>query len=651
MSHPPSYVVGIGASAGGLEAMERLFGALPADSGMAFVVLQHLSPDFKSLMKELLERFTPMPAVPVLDNVELQPNTIYLLTPKKDMVIEGNRLIAYDRPTGKQLSMPISLFFRSLAAEWGEKAIAIVLSGTGSDGSAGVMDVREAGGLVLAQSEQTCRFDGMPRSAIETGCVDAVLAPEEMPAALKAYAENRRLSPAFRGVTSEAEPGEGIPAILHQLRSAYDIDFNFYKPGTILRRIERRVALHPEHITLEEYGRRVAADAGELDLLYKDLLIGVTRFFRDPEAFAVLREQIAPKILERVPADEEVRIWVCGCSTGEEAYSIAIIFLECFEQRGRPVRIKILATDLHRESLQTAAEGVYPETSFTEIAPELREKYFIEQSDRSYRVTANLRKALIFSEHNLLKDPPFTRIDLVSCRNLLIYLENAAQTRAIASFHFALKVSAYLMLGASEGLGDLGAEFDTLDRHWKLFRKLRENRLLNDLRQPLTYESSRPSRSLQSAGELRLGRAYDALLAHYVPSGILVNDRNEAVHVFGDASRLLRPPTGKINADILNMLEGHLRIACMTALRNAKQQNSRVSFHGIHVRGDGLGRDIDLDVHPLFDKASSSTFFMLEFREYEQASGGEPNAVESTSIDIDRATYTQMQLLESELQR
>ncbi|MBL8473519.1 MAG: PAS domain S-box protein [Rhodocyclaceae bacterium] len=651
-SPPPTYVVGIGASAGGLEAMERLFGALPADTGMAYVVLQHLSPDFKSLMKELLERFTPMPAVPVFDHVELQPNTIYLLTPNKDMVIEGNRLIAYDRPAGKQLNMPISLFFRALAAEWGEKAVAIVLSGTGSDGSAGVMDVREAGGLVLAQSEQTCRFDGMPRSAIETGCVDAVLPPEEMPAALKAYAANRRVSPTLRGVTTEVEPGEGIPAILHQLRSVYDIDFNYYKPATILRRIERRVALHPEHITVEEYGRRVAADVGELDLLYKDLLIGVTRFFRDPEAFGVLRDHVVPKILDRLPEEEEVRIWVCGCSTGEEAYSIAILFLEGFEQRARPVRIKILATDLHRESLQTAAEGLYPETSFTEIPIELREKYFIEQSDRSYRVTANLRKALIFSEHNLLRDPPFTRIDLVSCRNLLIYLGNTAQTRAIASFHFALKVNGYLLLGASEGLGDLSGEFDTLDRHWKVYRKLHENRLLNDLRQPLAYESARQPRSaLQGAGDLRLGRAYDALLAHFVPSGILVNDRNEAVHVFGDASRFLRPPSGRVNAEILNMLDGHLRIAVMTALRNAKQGKASIAYHGVHVQVDDEDFDLDLEVHPLYDKASSNTFYMLQFRPCDRLAPVSASVMPDASIDIDRATYTQMQLLENELQR
>lgn len=492
----PSYVVGVGASAGGLEALERLFRAMPVDSGMAFVVIQHLSPDFKSLMDELLERFTSMQAIPVIDRVRIEANTIYLLPPKKDMVIDGDELISTERSGEKVLSLPINSFFRSLAASWGEKGVAIVLSGTGSDGSAGIMDVREAGGLVLVQSEESSRFDGMPRSAIGTGCVDAILAPEDMPAALKAYAKNPQAKFTYVPGGKEPVPEEGIPTIFERLHAVYDIDFNFYKPQTITRRIERRIALHPDHISVEEYGRRVQQDRTELDLLYKDLLIGVTRFFRDPEAFDVVRREVIPQIMERRQErpDDEVRVWICACSTGEEAYSIAILFLEAFEARGIAPRIKILATDLHRESLQYAAEGVYPESSFSEMPAALREKYFIEQAAGAYKVTADLRKALIFSEHNLLKDPPFTRIDLVTCRNLLIYFHNSAQLRALASFHFALKVDGYLMLGASEGLGELASEFRAEDRPWKIFAKIRDSRLVPDLRAPLVYNHTRGAR-------------------------------------------------------------------------------------------------------------------------------------------------------------
>lgn len=361
-----SYVVGIGASAGGLEALERLFRAMPPDTGMAFVVIQHLSPDFKSLMHELLQRFTSMATVPVDGTVLVRPNTIYLLTPKKDMVIDGHRLISYERAAEKTLNQPINTFFRSLASAWGERGVAVVLSGTGSDGSTGIMDVRETGGLVIAQTEDSSRFDGMPRSAVETGCVDAVLAPEDIPAALLAYADDRRRN-AQQAPRASQERNEGIPAIFERLRTVYDIDFNYYKPGTITRRIERRVALHPEHIEIDEYVRHVEQDDAELDLLYKDLLIGVTRFFRDPEAFEILRTRVVPGIVERAPEDEDVRVWVCGCSTGEEAYSLAILFLEAFAAAGRAPRIKILATDIHRKSLLTAGEGVYPESSLTEM--------------------------------------------------------------------------------------------------------------------------------------------------------------------------------------------------------------------------------------------------------------------------------------------
>jgi two-component system CheB/CheR fusion protein len=647
----PSYVVGIGASAGGLEALERLFRAMPVDSGMAFVVIQHLSPDFKSLMDELLERFTSMPAIPVVDRVRILPNTIYLLPPKRDMVIEGDELITTERSGEKVLSLPINSFFRSLAAAWGEKSVAIVLFGTGSDGSAGIMDIREGGGLVLVQSEETSRFDGMPRSAIATGCVDATLAPEAMPAVLRAYVQNPQIKVSSYVLSGhELTPEEGIPTIFERLHAIYDIDFNFYKPQTITRRIERRIALHPDHITVEEYGRRIQQDRTELDLLYKDLLIGVTRFFRDPEAFDVLRRSVIPTIMDRRHGDDEVRVWVCACSTGEEAYSIAILFLEAFEERGIAPRIKILATDLHRESLQFAAESTYPESSFSEMPVDLREKYFIEQTGGSYKVTANLRKALIFSEHNVLKDPPFTRIDLVSCRNLLIYFQNSAQVRAIASFHFALKLDGFLMLGASEGLGELTNEFRTEDRLWKIFGKIRESRLVNELRAPLAYN---PGRSVASRaagfGELRLGRIYDTLLDHFIPTGILVNDRNETVHVFGDAGRYLKPPVGRVTTEIFAMVDGNLRIALLTALRSAQQQKSTVNYKGIRFQRGDVSCDLNISVEPMIDSGASATYFMILIEEQERV---EVNVVENRQVfEIDSQNASHLRELENELQQ
>lgn len=648
----PTYIVGIGASAGGLEALEKFFRAMPVNSGMAFVVIRHLSPDFKSLMGEQLERYTTMPVISVMEREIIAPNTIYLLPPKKDMVIEGDELICTDRASDKVLSLPINTFFRSLATACEEKAVAIVLSGTGSDGSAGIMDIHESGGLVFAQSVESSGFDGMPRSAIATGCVDSILSPEAMPAALNAYAQNPAIkfnypSPSLQDST----PEPGIPSIFERLQTIYNIDFNFYKPQTIKRRIERRIALHPEHISIEEYGQRIQNDRAELDLLYKDLLIGVTRFFRDPEAFEVLRQKVIPSILKTRTADEnEVRVWVCGCSTGEEAYSIAILFLEAFEHLGKQPRLKILATDLHRESLRFTAEGIYLPSSFPELPDVLREKYFITQTDGSYKVIANLRKTLIFSEHNVLKDPPFTRIDLVSCRNLLIYLQNPAQMRAIAFFHFALKLNGYLVLGASEGLGELANQFRTEDQHWKVFSKIHEDRLIANLRAPLVYTPK--TEHHVGAKDLRIGRVYDALLTRFIPSGILVNDQQEAVHIFGNAARYLCPPTGRVSTELSAMAEGKLRIALMTALRNAEQRKTRISLKGIPFSQGDILCHLNITVEPLPENTDNTAYYIVLLEEQvPDTQNINASSTSTSAVEIDSQVATQIHYLETELRQ
>jgi two-component system CheB/CheR fusion protein len=606
----PTVVVGVGASAGGLEALERLFRAMPADTGMAFVVVQHLSPDFKSLMDELLERFTTMPAIPVTDTAEIRANTIYLLTPNKEIVVNGTQLISRARPKDTPVAMPINVFFQSLAASWGERGGAIVLSGTGSDGSHGILDVHDAGGLVLVQSPDSARFDGMPQSAIHTGCVDAVLDPEDMSPALLAFARDPRggrdQMPA-RGSQSQAH---GLPAILDRLHQTFNIDFSLYKPSTITRRIERRVALSPGHETLENYSKRLVEDPAELDRLYRDLLIGVTRFFRDGAAFHVLRTRIIPEIIDSVPPGEEIRVWDCGCSTGEEAYSLAILLLEACEAHGREPTIKVLATDLHEESVQTAAEGIYSDNSFAEMPDELREKYFVKLGDNRHRVAPALRKVLIFSEHNLLKDPPFTKLHLISCRNLLIYFEPPAQLRSIAAFHFALAMNGVLFLGSSETLGEAADAFDILDRQWKIFRKTRESRAVLDMRSPTFRGALRGPRALNPSA-VTLGRLYDVLLDRFIPAGFLINERYEVLHIFGKGGQYVQPATGRFSGDLLSMVTGSLNIALSSALRNASKQRGPVTYKGVRY-GDGDHFDIlALTVEPLAEKASNAQFYMV----------------------------------------
>ncbi len=643
----PTFVVGIGASAGGLEAIERFFRAMPVDSGMAFVVIQHLSPDFESLMDQLLARFTPMAVERVDAAVVPRRNTIYLLPPRKEMIVMAGQLRIYDKPADQPLSLPINVFFRSLARELSDRAIAIVLSGTGTDGSMGVMDVHGAGGLVLAQSEETAKFDGMPRSAVMTGHVDAVLAPEAMPETLLSYSRNPTASlPQSLADKAVSDALRGVPVILHRLREAYGIDFNFYKPATTSRRIERRMA-QGNFTSVQEYCDAVVRDAAELDLLYKDLLIGVTRFFRDPEAFAIIAEKVIPAILDQVPPDREIRVWVAGTATGEEPYSIGMLFLEAMDARHRDANIKIFASDVHRESLQFAAAGVYPEAALQEMTPERRERFF-ERDAKGYRVNPRLRKILIFSPHNLIKDPPFTRMDLVTCRNLLIYLQQPAQTKVLASFHFALTLGGFLFLGPSEGTGEVQGEFEVIERHWKIYRKSQESRLPVEMRVSLAPFAARPVGRTATPGDLRLARAYDVLLNRYVPSAVLVDERREVLHVFGDADQYLRPPSGRMQRDIVAMARGDLRIAISSAIQNAIKRNEKVVFRGVRTGDPGKEAVLDILAEPILDKVSSSTYILVLFEEqkvapFEVGPGG------GRELEIGTEARERIQQLEVEL--
>ena len=627
----PAFVVGIGASAGGLEALERFFKAMPVQSGMAFVVIQHLSPDFKSLMDELLARFTTMAIHRVEAPVEMRPNTIYLLPPRKEMTMEGNSLRVQDKPSDHQLNLPINTFFRSLAREQADKAVAIVLSGTGSDGSQGILDVHDTGGLVIVQSEESAKFDGMPRSALATGRAAAVLAPEEMPAALLSYASNpsRRLLE-----DGTARAAGGLSAVFDRLKQVYELDFNLYKPATISRRLDRRVSLGRPMVTLEAYCAQVLDDPDELDLLYKDLLIGVTRFFRDPEAFAILRDEVIPGIFNQNP-EAEIRVWVPGCATGEEPYSLAMLFLEEFARRGRAPTLKIFATDVHRDSLKSASDEVYPLASLEGLPAGLREKYFVEAAAGHVRVTPQLRKLVVFSPHNVLRDPPFTRIDLVSCRNLLIYFQPMAQTKAIGAFYFSLRPKGVLFLGPSESLGGLANEFESINRHWKIYRKITDHRLSRELRPPMVWGESHGPRP-GATGDQRLTRVYDALLSRYVPTGLLVNERREVLHVFGDADRFLRPPVGRVSHDLLAMARDDLRIALSSALQSCQKRLEKVTFRAVHVRDEqGIDTVIELSVEPLPDKQSASPTMLVLFRETGPAVQAMP-AVASLPADAGR---------------
>lgn len=642
----PFHVVGIGASAGGLEALERLFEGMPPDSGLAFVVVQHLSPDFKSLTDEILARRTSIPIYRVENGMEVRPNALFLLPPRKDMIVSGGRLLLTDKEPVPEVSLPIDHFFRSLAQDLGPRAVAIILSGTGSDGSRGVRHVRAAGGLVLAQSPETAKFDGMPRSAVETGAVHLALPVEEIPDALLRHVQH----PAARAAKlpePDADPA-GMGAIFRLLRDGHGIDFTQYRPETVARRVERRLALG-EFASVEEYARRLSVDPGELNHLYKDLLIGVTQFFRDPEAFARLGSEVLPALLDRVPRGEEFRAWVAGCATGEEAYSLAIQVRECLDQRGSTLPVKIFATDAHRLSLETAGTGCYDAGSLAGLAPERVERWF-QRTAGGWQIVPDLRKMVVFAQHNVLKDAPFTKLDLVTCRNLLIYFQPPAQKKALSLFHFALRAGGILFLGPSETTGELAEEFESVESRWKLYRKRRDVRLPTDLRlSPAVGLPPVRTPGLQTgAPDVHLVGAYDTLLDEFMPPSILLNERREVIQTFAGANQYLHLREGRLSTDLLEMVDPELRLALTGAIPRAFKEQATVAYKHLRTVLAGQEQRIDLTVRPVRNRRGGVAHVLVQFAVQEADRFVAPPVRE---IDLDQASREHVLTLESELRQ
>lgn len=612
----PTHLVGIGASAGGLEAIERFFRATPPDTGMAFVVIQHLSPDFRSLMDELLARFTTMPVVTIESQTPIAPNHVYLLPPKKDAVVDGANLIAYDRAPGKQISMPINVFFNSLGESWGSRAVGIVLSGTGSDGSEGLMAIRGAGGYTMVQEPANARFDGMPVNAIATGCIDLVSPAENLPGVLLAMIKD----PQFLGRSSRddligdgALSLPGIKDIYDALNDHFALDFKQYKPSTIMRRIQRRASLGQKQLTLPDYAEKIKTADDELQALYRDLLIGVTGFFRDIEAFNVLGNDVLIKEIANLEPDQDYRVWVCGCSTGEEAYSLGMLLLEQFESLAKPVNLKVFATDVNREYINVASEGLYSADALEDVPAHLREKYFNDMGGGTYKVCQALRKIIIFSEHNLLKNPPFTRMNLVSCRNLLIYLKADAQAPAVTAFNFALVSGGVLFLGASETLGALADDFEPIDKQLKIYRKIRESTL------------SVPARPAEHVGHLvaidyglrknesknYLGRLYHTLLDKYIPFGLLVSASGEVLDFFGQDNRSWLAQQKGQTPHFSSLLEPALAKTVDGLIENLSNLNSSSERCSADNVQNEHGAFVKIDVESIYDKLSGQCYYFV----------------------------------------
>ncbi|MFO0950648.1 MAG: chemotaxis protein CheB [Isosphaeraceae bacterium] len=642
----PRAIVGVGASAGGLEALERLFAGMPAQTGMAFVVVQHLSPDHRSFTDELLARRTSIPIRQVEDGMRVEPDAIYLLPPRKDMILSEGRLLLTDKDPAQGVALPIDRFFRSLAQDAGVKGVGVILSGTGSDGSRGVRDIHDAGGLVLVQSPETAKFDGMPNSALNTGVVDQAAPPEEIPAALLKRIRHPLSRWDEEAPAASVVPAVGMESIYRRLREAYGIDFSSYKPETVSRRLERRLTIS-RAFNLDDYARRLESEPAELNQLYRDLLIGVTEFFRDDSAFASLKEAL-PALIRGTPEDEEFRVWVAGCASGEEAYSLGILIHEVVATLERPVPVKIFATDVHRASLDFAAAGQYPPESLSDVGPERLERYFV-RNDKGYQVSPELRKMIVFAQHNLLKDAPFTKIDLISCRNLLIYFQPAAQKKVLSLFHFGLKTSGIMFLGPSESPGDLEDEFEAVDARWKLYRKRRDVRLPTDIRVPLAPASPRLARDhagspTGSANDTQL--VIDSLVEQFMPPGFLINERRELVRMFAGAQRYLRFRTGWFSNDILDLVEGELRMALSGAIPLALRDMRSMAFRGLRVGTAEGERLINVTVKPIRLPRASMSYVVVQLEEC----GGPASAlVPVREFDLGQASKDQLVSLEAEL--
>ncbi|ETW97459.1 MAG: hypothetical protein ETSY1_22585, partial [Candidatus Entotheonella factor] len=545
-----THIVGIGASAGGLQALESFFEHFVPPPGMAFVVVQHLSPDFKSLMHELLARHTQMRTVCVDQDTQVEPQTIYLNTARQDLTLNHGVLRVSDFPDlpGMQIHRPIDHFLSSLAEAVGDKAIAIILSGTGSDGELGVRRIKERGGTVLVQDTASATFDGMPRSALATGVVDAVMSPEHMPRAILGS-----ISPLIPASTADfAMDEDKIVTIAALLGQECPIDIMPYRRTTLYRRIHRRMML-TDVSEIDAYIAILRSSAEERGMLIQDLLINVTRFFRDSEAYQVLEREVVPSLLDRIPDGETIRIWVTACSTGEEAYSIAMLLREQLDQRSMNTPVKIFATDVDQEALAMASSGCYPQRIAEDLSPERLERFFVAR-DTGYQVIRSLREMIIFAPHDLTQEPPFAQMELVSCRNCLIYLEPYTQQHVLSLLGYALRDQGYLWLGPSESIDSLSAYFQPVQRKWRLFRKTHPvpppraaqftiPAFPTAALFPHTHEATRKSGPRPPASQIadpKPWSVYHNMVESYCPPALIVNDRGSVLWVVGEGASYLK---------------------------------------------------------------------------------------------------------------
>jgi two-component system, chemotaxis family, CheB/CheR fusion protein len=618
------FYVGIGASAGGLEAIEKFLSNVPEKSGMAFLIVQHLDPIHKSALVEILSRSTSMEVFEVQDGVKVLPDHVYIIPPNKDMGILNGKLQLMEPIHPHGLRMPINYFFTSLAEDQKEKSIGIILSGYGTDGSIGLKTIKANGGIIIAQDPSTAGSEGMPLSAINTEMVDIVLKPEEMPEKLISYIKSS--SKILKNIlTPKDETIQAMRKIFILIRNRTGHDFSQYKKSTINRRIGRRMSIH-QIKEMPQYLRYLQETPHEIDLLFKEFLINVTHFFRDPEAFESLKQEALKDIIKK-PDLDNIRVWVPACSSGEEAYSIAIIIKELLEETNKQIEVIIFATDLDEEAIKTARSGTYPISISVDVSPERLNKFFYKK-DNLYTIKNEIREMVIFSNQNAITDPPFTNLDLISCRNLLIYLETDAQEKILSKFNYSLKKDGILFLGPSESIGEFLDSFHKLDKKWKIYKNIKTNGFVyqfvktypihQNQYSPIYSDSHFDKNSKQESVGLDITAITEKRLINiYAPPSVLINNMGEILYIHGRLGKYIEPSPGRAtNMNILEMAKKGIKLGLSSAIHEAISKNKDVIMENLTVDEDGeKDHFIKLVIKPLNEPEAVNGLLIVSFEE------------------------------------
>ncbi|MBD0368419.1 MAG: chemotaxis protein, partial [Flavisolibacter sp.] len=630
------YIVAIGASAGGLEAIHEFFDYMPDTGNMAFIIIQHLSPDYKSLLVELVAKHTSMQVQEAQHGTVVEKNCIYVIPNNKLLTIVNGHLQLIKKKQDKQPNTAIDVFLKSLAEDQGSKAIAVVLSGTGTDGTRGVEAIQQHGGIVLVQDPTSAKFDGMPNSAIAAGFADFILSPEAMPEEIINYVKERPYKKLFNGKLDE----QALPEVLNLIEKHCGYDFHNYKTPTIIRRISRRMNQLGKK-KFDEYLVHLRQHGEECKILGKEFLIGVTKFFRDTTAFEIFKNEVVSEVVRTKENHDTLKVWITACSTGQEAYSIAILINEALHQIGKTLDVKIFATDIDADAIEFASKGVYSISALQELNEEWVNRYFIRQEDKIV-VVPHIRKQIVFARHNILKDPPFIKNDIVTCRNMLIYMNNVLQRKVLQALQYSLNVGGFLFLGPSEIPGSISHLLTEVNNKWKIYRKTG----VEHAYQPMRYDSVQGLRNNRDVKEPAAKEGYMAkglseemknlLTEEFRFAAIYIDTNYEIKEAVGDFRHYLSLPQKIINLNVLKMVNQDMTVALNTAIRKATKENKKITLNNIRIQEEGKEKFINLYVKPAQAKEG---YLMIVFGEGNEVTLAKPSNENLPFQTSDTASY------------